>query len=153
MTAPNPKEVASVPEQRFTRRASMWLWVPAERMIYDAVQEVERMGADVALTDAVILLGKARDRVADFVDRAKVTEIVGPLRTRDDYDFALAEIEELVDIDPPADSFFGRELTRLVGLVQEFESGSSGRPSASEVDRAVQTILSHPSTPPTDSPS
>lgn len=40
----------------------------AERAIYDAVAVVEAAGADVRLTDAVILLGAARDSVADFVD-------------------------------------------------------------------------------------
>lgn len=33
------------------------------------VDVVEGLGADVALTDAVILLDKARERVADFVDQ------------------------------------------------------------------------------------
>lgn len=52
----------------FPRRNQMQQWVPAEWMIYDAVQQVESMGADVRLTDAVILLGRAQERVADFVD-------------------------------------------------------------------------------------
>lgn len=50
------------------RRNQMQQWCEAERQIYDAVQAVEIMGADVRLTDAVILLGAACDRVADFVD-------------------------------------------------------------------------------------
>lgn len=41
---------------------------PAEKAIYDAVQAVEQAGADPLLTDAVILLQQARDKVADFVD-------------------------------------------------------------------------------------
>lgn len=40
----------------------------AERAIRDAVQAVERAGADVRLTDAVVLLQAAREIVADFVD-------------------------------------------------------------------------------------
>lgn len=52
----------------FPRRIQMQKWVPAERAINDAVQVVEGMGADVRLTDAVVCLGAARDRVADFVD-------------------------------------------------------------------------------------
>ena len=39
-----------------------------EYAIREAVQEVEAMGADVRLTQAVILLGEAKDKVADFVD-------------------------------------------------------------------------------------
>lgn len=50
------------------RRNQMRQWCEAERAIHEAVQAVERMPADVRLTDAVILLGKARDKVADFVD-------------------------------------------------------------------------------------
>jgi len=50
------------------RRNQTLQWTPAERAIYDAMQAVEAMPADTRLTDAVILLGKARDRVADYVD-------------------------------------------------------------------------------------
>ena len=50
------------------RRIRMDLWTPAERAIYDAIQAVEEAGADERLTDAVILLGRAKDRVADYVD-------------------------------------------------------------------------------------
>jgi len=52
----------------FPRRIQMQQWCEAERQIYEAMQAVERMAADVRLTDAVVLLGAARDRVADFVD-------------------------------------------------------------------------------------
>lgn len=52
------------------RRCRLDLMVAAERAIYDAAQAVEAMPADVRLTDAVILLGQARDKVADFVDAA-----------------------------------------------------------------------------------
>lgn len=52
----------------FPRRHQMQRWCAGERLIQEAVDEVERMGADVRLTDAVNLLGAARDRVADFID-------------------------------------------------------------------------------------
>ena len=52
------------------RRIRMDLWTPAERAIYDAVQAVEAMPADVQLTDAVNLLTQAQRKVADFVDGA-----------------------------------------------------------------------------------
>ncbi len=32
------------------------------------VQKVEKLGADPILTDVVVLLGKAKDRLADWVD-------------------------------------------------------------------------------------
>lgn len=50
------------------RRAFIEKQTEAERKIQEAVDAVEKMGADVRLTEAVILLGKAKDRVADFVD-------------------------------------------------------------------------------------
>lgn len=50
------------------RRVCLNRFTTAERAIYDAVFAVEAAGADVRLTDAVILLQAARDSVADFVD-------------------------------------------------------------------------------------
>lgn len=50
------------------RRARIDLMTAAERAIYDALAVVEAAGCDVRLTDAVVLLQAARDRVADFVD-------------------------------------------------------------------------------------
>ena len=50
------------------RRCCLTLLVPAEIAIRDAQQAVEKMAADERLTEAVILLGRARDLVADFVD-------------------------------------------------------------------------------------
>jgi hypothetical protein len=41
---------------------------PAELAITAAMVAVEEAGASVALTDAVTLLAKARDRVADHVE-------------------------------------------------------------------------------------
>jgi hypothetical protein len=58
----------AAPRADVPRRNQMLSWVPAEKVIFDAVQVVEGMGADERLTDAVVLLGAARDRVADFVD-------------------------------------------------------------------------------------
>ena len=41
---------------------------PAEEFINKAMMAVEKMGAAISLTDAVVLLGQAKSRVADFVD-------------------------------------------------------------------------------------
>jgi pyridoxal biosynthesis lyase PdxS len=54
------------------RRARMDRWVPAEHAIHAAIEAVERMPADVRLTDAVVLLGQAKDRVADYVDAVHI---------------------------------------------------------------------------------
>lgn len=50
------------------RRSRLDLNTPAERAIFDAMQEVEKAGCDVKLTDAVNFLDKARNLVADYVD-------------------------------------------------------------------------------------
>lgn len=50
------------------RRIRLDLSTPGELAIRAAVGIVESMGADVRLTDAVVLLGAARERVADYVD-------------------------------------------------------------------------------------
>jgi len=55
-------------EAAVPRRIDMLRWTPAERAIYEAIQAVEALPPDVRLTDAVILLGQAQTKVADFVD-------------------------------------------------------------------------------------
>lgn len=60
-----------------SRRNHMEYWCPAERAIYEASLEVEKMPAHVRLTDAVVLLSQARDAVADFVDEQSVTVALG----------------------------------------------------------------------------
>ena len=50
------------------RRAYVQKQVPAERAIQAAIDAVESLGADVLLTEAVTLLGRAKDKVGDFID-------------------------------------------------------------------------------------
>jgi hypothetical protein len=50
------------------RRNKIWLMTTAEKAIYNAVVEVEKVGADEKLTEAVSLLEKARNLVADFIE-------------------------------------------------------------------------------------
>lgn len=50
------------------RRSQLDKMTPAENAIYNAMCVVEQAGCDVRLTEAVMWLQKARDRVADFVD-------------------------------------------------------------------------------------
>ena len=52
----------------FPRRARLDLMSPVERIIFDAVQEVEKVGAHPLLTDAVVLLDQARNKVADYLE-------------------------------------------------------------------------------------
>ena len=50
------------------RRIQMQKWTPAEHAIRQAMIAVEQAGAHPLLTDAVVLLGQAQDKVADYVD-------------------------------------------------------------------------------------
>lgn len=58
-----PCEVNGVP-----RRICKSYWTPAEQAVQDAVDLVERLGADVRLTEAVNLLAAARAKIADYVE-------------------------------------------------------------------------------------
>ena len=54
--------------ENFPRRNQLDKCVPAELAIYNAMQEVEKVGADVKLTDAITKLNEALNFVADFID-------------------------------------------------------------------------------------
>lgn len=56
-------------DNKFPRRSRLDLCEPAELAIYNAMQEVEKMGADVKLTEAVIKLQEAKELVADYIDK------------------------------------------------------------------------------------
>lgn len=59
----------------FLRRVRIDQWTDAERAIQTATDEVEKLGADARLTEAVILLGQARDKVANVVDERLKEEL------------------------------------------------------------------------------
>jgi hypothetical protein len=50
------------------RRCKLYEFTTTETAIYNAMQAVEALPADVRLTRAVCLLQQARELVADFVD-------------------------------------------------------------------------------------
>ena len=54
------------------RRDRIDLYTPAETAIRQAMLAVEEAGCHVLLTDAVILLGQAKDKVADFIDIVEI---------------------------------------------------------------------------------
>jgi hypothetical protein len=58
-------------EDGMPRRNRLDLNTPAELAIREAMMAVESCGAHVLLTEAVTLLGKAKDLVADFVELGK----------------------------------------------------------------------------------
>lgn len=55
----------------FPRRSRIDLLEPLEKELYDVMQHVEEAGADPLLTDAVVLLAEARERVADWLEKRK----------------------------------------------------------------------------------
>lgn len=67
-------------ETTIPRRAQMLEWSEAEKAIFTALQAVEKMTADVRLTDAVNLLSAAQDSVADFLDGEDVRRSVSVTR-------------------------------------------------------------------------
>lgn len=55
-------------ETEVPRRARVDQMCQAELKIREAMLAVEDMPADTRLTDAVVLLGQAQEKVADFID-------------------------------------------------------------------------------------
>lgn len=49
----------------------------AELAVRDVIQKVEAFGCDPLLTDAVVLLDQAREKIADYVD-AQIAKIINP---------------------------------------------------------------------------
>jgi len=50
------------------RRADINRMTPAELKIHEAIVEVEKLGADERLTDAVVSLSDAQKKVSEFID-------------------------------------------------------------------------------------
>lgn len=60
-----------ISDNGFPRRNRIDLFTPAELAIRACVFEVEKVGAHPLLTEAVILLQQAKDKVAEFVELPK----------------------------------------------------------------------------------
>jgi hypothetical protein len=70
-TPPKPKPQCRA--DGFPRRACVYLHTPAELAISKAIDEVEKLPAHEWETEAVLLLDKARERVADLVESLGIT--------------------------------------------------------------------------------
>lgn len=55
------------------RRFQVEKMTPAELAIRKVIHDIEALGCDVLLTDAVVLLSDAQAKVADFVDQQQAT--------------------------------------------------------------------------------
>lgn len=69
-------------QNEFPRRIQMQKWCAAEHSIYTAMGEVEKMPADVILTNALCKLQEARDLVADYIDANPNYSIDKPKKKR-----------------------------------------------------------------------
>lgn len=54
------------PDKQLATIRTMQDWLPAEKAIYAAMQEVEMTGVGELITEAVILLGKAKDCITKY---------------------------------------------------------------------------------------
>lgn len=66
-----PFKSIDMPEDQIPRRHCLDLNTPEELKIRSAINAVEQLGADPILTECVILLSQARERLADYIDRQK----------------------------------------------------------------------------------
>jgi hypothetical protein len=98
------------------RRIRLDLNTPAELSIHNAMQEVEKIGADVKLTNAVIYLSMAKDLVSDFIDGSETPERMdekdliiqgleeGSMNWKSEYDNCRAILQQLVQLKEIKDS-------------------------------------------------
>jgi hypothetical protein len=58
----------------YPRRIRMDCWQPSELAIYNAMQEVEKPPADPRQTEAINLLSKAKELIADVIEEKVNTQ-------------------------------------------------------------------------------
>jgi len=77
-------KITSVMSDQIPRRVRLDQMTPEELAIYNLVGEIEALGAHPILTDVVNLLGRARGKLADWVDlqeaEAKSEAFAGVIR-------------------------------------------------------------------------
>jgi hypothetical protein len=77
-------------ENGIPRRNRLDLNTPVELAIRNAMNEVEKAGAHVLLTDAIVLLDQAFNKVADFVEKEKIVKSVDERMA--DFDAEVSEV-------------------------------------------------------------
>ncbi len=126
------------------RRNRIDLFTEAEKAIYDAQQAVERAGADVRLTEATILLSKAREAVADFVDgvESKLTPAsVDGETPLTPFGEAIRLLRELADLQngPPLETY-RKDWEKCIDEVYKFLNKWEGS-APQELKRTTDPIL------------
>jgi len=94
------------------RRCRIDLDTPAETAIRKAINAVESLPASPLLTDAVVLLGKAKDKVSDFVEGITLTTNDEPKQLRRAKD-ALRNIRERVEHNSRSKENLCDEITQI----------------------------------------
>ena len=77
------------------RRNNLTMCSPSELAIFKAMEEVEKIGADIKLTDAVIKLDEARNLVADIIDRKIEEALAKGVKDIDKYNYVFDKMREI----------------------------------------------------------
>jgi hypothetical protein len=102
------------------RRNRLDLNSPAEKLIYEAMVEVEELGADKRLTDAVTLLSQAKNLIADFIEAIdQPSSQSSPLPVSEDFELSEKALKQLrLEIDHILDS--GANHIRFIEMIKLF---------------------------------
>jgi uncharacterized protein YdcH (DUF465 family) len=95
----------------FPRRNQLDKCTVAELSIFEAITEVEKVGADVRLTNAVMKLQEAKEFVSDFIDGVEVKDKGFLERLIDEKNELDVRIEKL-------ESFIPRDEARRIDPIQ-----------------------------------
>lgn len=155
-----PSEVGPLLIDGFPRRNRVDHWTPAERAIAAAVDVVERAGCEVRLTDAVTLLGQARELVADVHEGVPLSPTrrgVGDDTMWDGTDFAhpawwrghddgaagvIREVEKILDEDPRAAGVYGSErLQRIRERIHALRAAAGRAPSGDSASAQIEALV------------
>ena len=75
-----------------SRRNTLTTCSPSELAIYKAMEEVEALGANVKLTDALVKLDEARNLVADIIDEKMYEAAANGIADIDLYNYVFDEM-------------------------------------------------------------
>jgi hypothetical protein len=133
----------------FPRRSCIAEYSSGELAISQAVGVVETMGADIRLTNAIVLLGKAKDEVANFVDgvESSVTQCdvvkkdeIPPKLLRESVRLVL-EQEKQIPSPAPGYIFISIDYNQINKLVGRLKTIADAIGLAAEQNKAVKDLL------------
>ena len=113
-------------DSQIPRRIRLDLSEPAELAIRNAVDEVEKIGADVRLTNAINLLNEARELVADYIDKVPLKSQPSPSN-----DGGVKEEEIPTDVTRKMMFEYRREIKQLKYDIESYKQRLEAQPSPS----------------------